>query len=367
MKILHIINSLETGGAEKLLVDTLPLYAARGMTVDLLLLNGAPQPFLKDLAQKNCCRIFSLGTSSLYHPKYIFKIIPFFKKYDLIHVHLFPAHYYVVLAKLLSDSKVGLILTEHNGSNRRLDNFWFRKLDRYIYRFFSRVICISTEIKEIIVRHSGLSTERFVVIENGVNVEEISKATEHHRADIHHSLANNDKILIQIAAFREQKDQQTLIRALKNLPSNYKLLLVGEGDLKEKCIHLVRELGLEQRVFFLGVRMDIPQLLKTADVVVLSSKYEGLSLSSIEGMASGRPFIASDVPGLTDLVQGAGILFPLGDAQKLAEEILRLLANPDYYEEVVRRCRLRAQEYDLQKMVDEHIDLYTDMLSAHQF
>lgn len=361
MKILHVINSLETGGAEKLLVDTLPLYAARGLNVDLLLLNGVRHPFLEELAQKNCCQIFSLGTSSLYHPKYIFKIIPFLRKYDLLHVHLFPAHYYVVLAKLFSGSKVKLILTEHNGSNRRLDNPWFRKLDKHIYKLFSKVICISPEIKNIMVRHSGLAAERFEVIENGVNVSQISNAERYDRENIHESLTNTDKVLIQIAAFREQKDQQTLIRSLKNLPQNYKLLLVGEGELKEKCMQLVVELGLEQRAFFLGVRMDIPQLLKSADIVVLSSRYEGLSLSSIEGMASGRSFIASAVPGLTELVKGAGILFPLGDDKKLAAEILHLCEDEVHYDKIVEQCLSRAQQYDISTMVAKHISLYEEL------
>ena len=81
------------------------------------------------------------------------------------------------------------------------------------------------------------------------------------------------------------------------LPLEVKLVLAGEGVLKKKCQDLVETLKLKERVVFLGLRMDIPQLLKTADVVVLSSKYEGLSLSSIEGLAAGKPFVASDVPG----------------------------------------------------------------------
>lgn len=104
--------------------------------------------------------------------------------------------------------------------------------------------------------------------------------------------------------------------------------------------------------------MDVPQLLKTADIIVLSSKYEGLSLSSIEGMASGKPFIASDVPGLKEIVSGAGVLFEQGNAIELAEKINKLLEDKEYYTEIVESCQKRAQEYDIIKMVDKHIQLY---------
>lgn len=363
MKILHLINSLETGGAEKLIVETLPLYAKKGITVDLLLLNGDDHPLLKELTQESGCQIFSLGKSSVYHPKHIFGMIPFLKKYDIVHVHLFPAQYYVVFAKIVSGAKAKLVFTEHNGTNRRLDNAFFRIIDQQIYPFYSRTVCITSEIKEILIKHTGLPSARFPVIENGVNLIEIQSAVGYSKESFHSSIGSGDQIIMQIAAFREQKDHETLIKSMLLLPDIFKLILVGEGALKEKYEKQVASLGLEKRVFFLGVRMDVPQLLKTADIVVLSSKYEGLSLSSIEGMASGKPFVASDVPGLQEVVSGAGILFPVGDEKKLAEEILHLSTNADYYASTVEKCLARAKEYDISKMVAEHINLYKNLLT----
>jgi len=362
MKILHVINSLATGGAEKLIIETLPLYAKQGLKVDLLLLNGTANPFLEELASKKCCGIFNLGTSSVYNPVNIFKIIPYLKKYDLVHVHLFPAQYWVVLAKLLSFSKTKLIFTEHNTTNRRLENPIFRFIDKWIYQFYAGVIAITAEIKTLLLKHTALPEVRFTVIENGVNLSAIQDATELSKTELSSSIRESDTVIIQIAAFRAQKDQKTLINAMKLLPDFYKLILVGVGPLKAECENLVTELELQNRVVFLGSRMDVPALLKTADIVVLSSKYEGLSLSSIEGMASGKPFIASDVPGLTEVVKGAGILFPSGDADQLAHEITRFCTDPDHYRIVAEACQQRATDYDISKMVDEHISLYQSLI-----
>jgi glycosyltransferase involved in cell wall biosynthesis len=361
MKILQIINSLATGGAEKLLLETLPLYKEKGIEVDLLVLNGNDSPFLTELKKIKSCTIHSLGTQSVYSPIHIFRILPYLKKYDLIHVHLFPAQYWVVFAKILSFSKVKLIFTEHNTSNRRIENPLFRFVDKHIYRFYDAVVCITKDIQDILLQHTALPAAKFHVTENGVNLSTLSKAVTMEKKEIDSTLQSEDLLLLQVAGFREQKDQSTLIRSMVLLPASVKLLLVGDGILKKECENLVESLGLKERVSFLGLRMDVPRLLKTVDIVVLSSKYEGLSLSSIEGMASGKPFVASDVPGLAEVVKGAGVLFPPGNAEQLATAITELLENQEHYQSVADACQARAAEYDIHKMVDKHITLYKSL------
>lgn len=79
-------------------------------------------------------------------------------------------------------------------------------------------------------------------------------------------------------------------------------------------------------------------------------------------MASGKPFIASDVPGLRDVVAGAGVLFPAGDEKILAERINELLSDDDYYEKVSQACLERSKEYDINRMVGQYIELYGSMM-----
>ena len=358
MKVLQIINSLNTGGAEKLLLEAIPLYNKKGIKMDILLLNGTEYPFLKTLRKLDCCAIYSLNKGAVYNPFLIFKIIPFLKRYDIAHVHLFPAQYFVPLAKLISFSKIKLIFTEHNTSNKRLNNSFFKWIDKFSYRFYKRIICITKEVFNIIKEHTGLPLNRFEIIENGVNLTTIHHADPVIKSSIAPSFEITDTVIIQVAGFRLQKDQPTLIKALKHLPKTVKVIFVGDGILRKECENLVENMNLENRVFFLGIRTDVPQLLKTSDIVVLSSKYEGLSLSSIEGMASGKPFIASDVPGLNDIVNGAGILFPVGDEIALAKHIMELLDDENYYKQVAKSCLERAKKYHINAMVEKHLNLY---------
>jgi glycosyltransferase involved in cell wall biosynthesis len=360
LKILQVINSLATGGAEKLIIETVPLFRENGIEMDVLVLDGTHHPFYKKLEATNSCTLYTLGLKSVYNPMAIFRIIPYLKKYDIVHVHLFPVQYFVVLAKWLSFSKTKLIFTEHSTSNRRIKNKFFRLFDQIIYNGYHKIICITKEIQNIVLKHTHLSINRTELILNGVPVFQYNQAISYNKEEL--ELEISDKVIIQVSSFQEPKDQKTLIKAIANLPSSIKLLLVGDGVLKQECETLVKKLQLEKRVFFLGVRTDIPRLLKTADIIVLSSKYEGMSLSSIEGMASGKPFLASNVPGLTEIVSGAGVLFTLGDEKELAQKIMNLLNDDKLYQSVVATCETRANEYDIKKMIAQHITLYESLV-----
>lgn len=356
MKVLQIIDSLSTGGAEKLILDSLPLYRKAGIEMDLLVLKDDKYPFMEKLKQSSSCKIFILGNGSVYNPLHILKLVKKIPYYDIAHVHLFPAQYWVVLAKILSKAKTKLIFTEHSTSNRRIKNNLLAVVDRFFYKGYDKIITISEEVNDILKRHTKLSDDKFRIIYNGVNLEAIF--TAHPLKRISLGLYDKDYLVLQVSSFRQQKNQITLIKALKHLPDHTKLILAGEGQHLKKCIDLTKALKLSDRVKFLGNRNDVPQLLKTADIIVLSSHYEGMSLSSIEGMASGRPFIASDVPGLTDMVKGAGLLFQHQNEKELAQHIINLKNDKAYYSKVAKACQNRAKLYNINTMINKQIEVY---------
>lgn len=354
MKILQIITSLNTGGAEKLLVEMLPIFQFKDVQTDVVVLNDKSTPFRRILENRFRGSIWYLTKGSVYNPLLIFKIIPFLRKYKLVHVHLFPALYWVVLAKWISFSKVSIIYTEHNTSNKRRDNLVLKHIDRIIYKGVKHLVTISEDVDFNLKKHLKRSNNAILKIENGINVSEFSNASPYEKSDF---FSNDPFLLIQVSSFREQKDQTTLIKSLLYLPENVKLLLVGDGPLRMAHEQLVEDLNLHHRVVFLGIRTDVARLLKTADVVVLSSHYEGLSLSSIEGMAA-NPFVASDVPGLREIVQGFGLIFEQGNPQDLAQKILSLYENEDVYAKIADSCHKRARDFDINKTVEKYIELY---------
>lgn len=365
MKILQVINTLDTGGAEKLLLETIPLFNGKDILMDVLVFEKKQGVCLNKLDELNCCTIHSLNSNSLYSPFNVFKIIKHLNKYDLIHVHLFPAQYWVILAKIISFSKVKLVFTEHSTFNRRRQIPFFRMLDKFIYKQYDKIVCISNGVKNELINEFKLSLSSLETIENGININKFQNAVLLNRADIHELIFDHDKLLVQVSKFRPEKDQSTVIKSMSLLPDHYKLILVGEGPLRNECELLVNVLGLEKRVFFLGNRNDVESILKTADLSILSSHWEGFGLVAVEGMAASKPVIASDVTGLSEVVAGAGLLFEKGNELQLANIVRDLLLseNLDYYNEISNKCKNRAQQFDINNMVSNTINLYNNLLN----
>nr|WP_299343594.1 glycosyltransferase [Allomuricauda sp.] len=355
MRILHVINSLGAGGAEKLITEVLIQYQKRGLDVGVLLLKNSPTPLLEQLIRHEI-PIHGFGaTNNMYSPLNIFKIKPLLKQYDLIHVHLFPSSYLTVFASFFGKS-APIVFTEHNTTNKRRNIKLLKPLERFVYNKFDRVITISDAVHDNLQQHLGNSFTKLTKIYNGINLEEIKMAKPLERLAL--GFTENDVLLLQVSSFTPQKNQKTLIESLKHLPQNVKLLLVGDGPLRKETEDFAKSENIGERVFFLGLRSDVPSLLQTVDMVILSSHYEGLSLSSVEGLASGKPFIASDVPGLSEVVINAGLLFPNNDAKALSSKIIELLENPAHAQKIVSRCQKRAQDFNIDTMVDNYLKLY---------
>lgn len=364
MRVLHTINSLGTGGAEKGIIDTLPLYKKRGVKVDLLLLNGTKTPFFKELEKTPEVDIYRIGNGSLFNPLLIFRIIPFMKKYEVVHAHLFPAFYWTALAKILSGSKAKLIVTKHTTSNRRMDYSWgTKKVEKWMLNRYARIVSISPEVDSVMKEYLQFPSDKFSLIEKGVDLTMIGKAEP--SSEVFFGVKDDkERILIQVSSFRTPKDQRTVIKALALLPQNVKLLLVGDGPQRADCEKLTEELHVADRVKFLGTRTDVPQLLKASDILIQSTGFEGLCMAIVEGMAAGKPVVASDVPGVRRVVSGAGLFFPFGDEKTLAKNILELLTNQDQYRQVASACLERSKKYDINSMVQNLIALYHEVHRA---
>ena len=172
-------------------------------------------------------------------------------------------------------------------------------------------------------------------------------------------------VVVMVAGFRHEKDQDTVVRAIARLPEDkFELWLAGDGVRRADIEALVGKVGVKDRVKFLGVRNDVPALLHAADAIVMSSHYEGLSLSNIEGMAVGKPFVASDVDGLHEATAGAGILFPHEDDGALAKILLHLQQEPAYAAEVADACYRRALQYDITTTTDAYAAVYDSLMYA---
>lgn len=361
MKILHVINHIgKNSGAAKLLVDICYSQIRRGCKVDIVsLVSYEPSyvPILKEL-DLTCFTLYNKQINR-YNPLSIFKLVPLIRKYDIVHVHLFPALYWVALAKLLSFSSCKLVYTEHVTLNNRQGKLWLYPLERFIYNRYDALVAISEAVSMHLMKLVPLS--KIKVIYNGIDVAKYKNAVA---SSLHSLSIPDDKIrIVQVARFSPQKNPITVINALKLLPDNYVALFIGDGPLLPLHKQKVKDLHLENRVYFFGLRQDVPSILKIADVVVLSTNFEGFGLAAVEGMAAGKPVITSDVPGLREVVEGAGLLFRPHDEKELASLILRLMSDKGYYTKIAMKCQKRSASYDMEIMSAQYYQLYIHVLN----
>lgn len=362
MRILHVITSLLIGGAEKLVVDLVPKLWENGYEVDIAVFNATDMPLLPIL-RRRCpnCKVYEMG-HSFYNLSLIFKLRQIMKEYDIIHTHNSSPQLFSLIANIGMHKR--LVTTEHSTNNRKREHRKYFWVDRWMYREYDKVIAISDVARDKLLEHLGWETnnDKVITVNNGVNVSFFHQAEPADNQQL--GFASSHRfVAVMVAGFREAKDQDTLVRAMVHLPKDsFEVWLVGIGDRESEVKSLVQRLKLSGNVRFLGLRHDVANVLSASDVVVMSSHWEGLSLSNIEGMSVGNPFVASDVDGLREVTEGYGILFPHEDDKALADIIMHLSTDSNYYHEVAEKCYQRAKEFDLEKMVKKYESVYDSLM-----
>ena len=345
---------LSVGGASRLMSEIVPLMNEQDEATFIInkVVNNSFLHYFDDAGVK----VISLNCHSLYNPIIIIRLARHLKHYDIIHAHLFPSLYWVAIANFFIGKP--LVYTEHNTYNKRRSKSVLRPIERWIYSRYKKIISISDLTQKNLKDWLNIKDEnnRFVVVNNGVNLSEF-RGCKHERIYPH--------ALIMVARFAPAKDQATIIRAMGLLDNDVHLILVGDGDNKINCEEIAKEMGVANRVHFTGTQSDVAGWIGKADIGIQSSKWEGFGLTAVEMMAGGLPVVASDVDGLRQVVEGAGILFPCGDHVKLAQVISKLFSEKDYYDQVKQKCLARSEEYDIKKMVKAYFNVYKDILNKN--
>ena len=357
MKILQVINTLNMGGAEKLLVDII-LELKNEIDIEVYVLDGK-KTLLKRKLEDNKIVIHNAGTDSFKSLKHMMWLIKNAKNYDIIHSHLSYSQYYLAATKIFS-KKIKSITTEHSTNNNRRNSKVFRLFEKFIYGSYDYVVTINKSTRSSMLSwQSSLSKENVVVINNGVNLRSFIDSNKEvsdeilHRTDI--------KKILMVAAFREEKNHELMIDAIKQLEENYHLILVGRGERKEQIEDYISKNKLQERIHTLGLREDIPQIMKNCDIFVLPSKWEGFGIVAIEAMAAGLPVIASNVEGLAQVVSDAGILFDNTSAKSLSTSIKNVIKNENLYATLKNKGLDRCKEFSLSITVEEYLQLYKNL------
>lgn len=364
MKILQIIDSLPaTSGGSRFVVNLAKNLNENGVVADVLLVDGKESHFLQELAAANINVIaLDVNTTSRYKLKYLKMLATAMSRYDIVHVHVFPASYLVAITSFLYRKNFSIVFTEHSAYNRRATNTFLVYLEKFIYRRFEKIIGITPEVNEFIHKYINCRESKIELIYNGVDVDNLINCPLIKRE--YFNIEEDDIVCLMAARFSYEKDHETLIKSFSKLPAQYKLLLAGDGDNLDRCKELVNDLQLNNRIKFLGSRGDIYSIIKMSDINILSSNYEGFGLSIVEAMTLSKPVIGSRVNGMDKIIEGAGLLFEVGDENELFNHILKLGSDKEFYNEVAHNCKERASMFTLDTMTKNYMRVYNEVLDG---
>ncbi|MHC4337043.1 MAG: glycosyltransferase family 4 protein [Planctomycetota bacterium] len=289
--------------------------------------------------------------------------------FDILHVH--GLNYHTFTAVLAGRWLQRKTLTKVANSGRASDINKMRNgqqlpLTRYLLstalrcdRFVATNRTIARELLS-----AGVPRRNILALPNGVETELI-------RPKSNYNLSNPITVAF-VGRFHEQKGVDILLRAFQRLlkrhsTSDIRLQLLGDGPLREPLVELAQQLGIINRVEFLGHTHQVIQQLQQADIFILPSRAEGLSNALLEAMASGLPVVVSRIPGNIDTIQHKknGLLFEVDNPDSLAESLVSLLSNLKFREALGKAARRSVEEkYSLSYVADRYINLYRDLLSS---
>jgi glycosyltransferase involved in cell wall biosynthesis len=356
MKVLQVINGLNIGGAEVLLTNyLLSTKNSEDIQNDLCILYDS-KTFLYKKLEENNIKIYNLKSKNKYDIRIVFKLIKLIKqnKYDIVHVHLFPAQYFCSLASLFTkDTK--FIFTEHNSFNRRRNYAIFRIFDYFSYLPYTKIVCVSNMAKNDLINWIPSLSNKVLTIYNGIPLED--KKEDNIKYD-----------LILVGSMRSNvKGIDILLKSIKSIEGHInKVAIVGDGILKDELINLRNNLGLEDKVDFLGNRNDINNLLEQSKIFILPSRWEGLPVSILEAMSKAKPIIATKVGGIPEILEDGktGLLVEPENEIDLAKAIKELLNNYDYAKKLGETgYNVVKNKFSIEKYSDNLYKLYNDLIN----
>lgn len=340
--ILHISRTMDIGGAERIVYqlatdlkdefDQVHVASTGGLWEEKLAENGIQHHQILDVDSKNPSTVLAILSS-------LSKIIKD-QQINIVHTHHRMAAFYIRLLQL-RHPKLLHVYTAHNVFKDKLP----------LYKFAlgkARTVAVSQAVQENIL--NDVKSKNSVVIYNGVKMQ--------HSDYTVNDITKCDGIKVGcIARLSEQKGLTYLIEAMSLVTKpNVSLFIIGNGELRNDLIKQTKELALEKRIHFLGYRSDIVECINSFDFCVLPSVFEGFGLVAIEAFMNGKTMIATDIPGVNEVVNSEnGILVPAENPQALAQAIKDLAGNPE------RRASLAAQakrDYDTKFSYSIFLDNY---------
>jgi glycosyltransferase involved in cell wall biosynthesis len=368
MKVLHVIDSLYVGGAQKLLVT----YAgeARRLGLKTVIVSLCPEtetPMSLEL-QALGVQLVYLPAKGLLDLARFWRLLRFIRAedVDVLHTHLAYANILGTLCALLL--RLPVVVSMHNVISGHSQNYRQEYLERFLLRFVKHIIAVG---ENVAVDYRKLFPKTVITLTNAVPDPVVPYPSA--RLALRKDLLGdeNTPMLIAVGRLTQQKGFSDLIAAFDIIHSRFpqaKLLVAGDGDLREALLAETLAHGLQEHLLWLGTRSDVLNLLAASDIYVSSARWEGLSIAMLEAMSHGLALVATEVGDAPKVVvPGTGILVPPKRPDMLADSVCSLLADPAKARTLGQSARRRIQaEYGAQVWFERLMQIYASAQKTGQ-
>ena len=288
---------------------------------------------------------------------------------NIVHAHQCAPYFYSSLARW-NKKAPQIILTEHGRFYPDVVSWKRRLANKFLYRKSDILTAVGARVLEALRDKEGYPGKQIQIIYNGIDPEEYDNLNSANENDTRESVRQEFNIpdnvftIIQVARLDPIKDHATALRTiakLKQMISDVRLIIVGDGSERTKISNLINKHNLDKEIIMTGARQDVARLLKGADAFMLTSLSEGIPVTFLEAMAARLPIVSTDAGGCNEVVVNAktGFLAPVGNPVSLANALRILATEPELASELGNAGRSRLLEmFTQQEMHDSYADIY---------
>jgi len=363
--ILHLNTSKEWRGGENQVLNLALGLKTRKISQIIIAQPNSP---LSEKAKLAGIEVIELAMKGEFDLKAIRKIkeIILNRKVEIVHTHTAHAHSIALFAKKKKD-KWKLIVSRR--VDFRVKKNFFSKW-KYKSSKVDLFIGVSRQIQKYLLE-DGIESSRVIAIHSGIDIQKFKRLPN---ADgLRKELDINKKTIVIgiIAALVDHKDHITFLNAISKIETEnqYKAIILGEGPLESKLKELARKLDLNDRVFFLGFKENIPEYLNLIDIFTLTSKEEGLGTAILDAMAAGKPILATRGGGIPEMIvpnQG-GILCEVGNSDELAIAYKTLIEKNSLRKEFSDFNKSYVERFSFETMVNKTVQVYHSYLGKNLY
>lgn len=353
LAVSHVVLSLDVGGLERVVLDLVREGVRGGQRVSVVCLERLGR--LADEVEAMGATVACLNKRAGLRPATTLGLRSVLRRLrpDVIHTHQLGALFYAALA-----TATPAVHTEHGRAS--LERPRRRALARLSAWRASRFVCVSQDLGDEYRARGLVSPGKLRVISNGIDMQRFRGGFLRGHAKRDLGLPPGDPVVGTVGRLDEIKRQDLLIRAfassLESVP-RARLLLVGDGPARDELRRLAGDLGVADRVHFVGYLPDPAPCLRAMDLFALTSRSEGMPLAVLEAWAAGLPVVATRVGGLAEMTAGrpAAALVEPGDVGAIRDAITGLLRDADAAKALGEAGRRRvAEAYSLERMAADY-------------